>query len=145
MITEYYLFADPDFCWQIEKNGVNSTRHIYVMISIEQFREMALSLPEAEERDHFGRPSFRVRNKIFATLWIREKRAMVKLSPVDQAVFCDLNKAIFYPVPGVWGKRGSTFIELNKASRSIAKEALLNAWQQAAPQLLIKRYTAHRD
>ncbi len=30
---------------------------------------MALALPEAVERDHHGRPSFRVAERIFATLW----------------------------------------------------------------------------
>ena len=31
-------------------------------------REIALALPDAIEQDHHGRPSFRVRGKIFATL-----------------------------------------------------------------------------
>lgn len=70
------------------------------MISIETFRRMALSFPEAEEQPHFDRPSFQVKKKIFATLWIEERRAVLKLSPVDQSVFCDFDKAIFYPVKG---------------------------------------------
>jgi hypothetical protein len=32
-------------------------------------RRLALALPETSEQDHHGRPSFRVDNKIFATLW----------------------------------------------------------------------------
>jgi len=39
----------------------------------EEARALALSLPEAVEQDHHGRPSFRVDGKIFATLW-NEKR-----------------------------------------------------------------------
>lgn len=35
----------------------------------EQARRAALSLPDAVETDHHGRPSFRVKNRIFATLW----------------------------------------------------------------------------
>jgi hypothetical protein len=31
-------------------------------------RRLALVLPEAVEQNHFGRPSFRVRGRIFATL-----------------------------------------------------------------------------
>jgi hypothetical protein len=111
------------------------------MLTIENVRELALSLPEAEEQDHFGRPSFRIRNKIFATLWPKEKKAMIKLSLVDQSVFCDLDKSIFYPVPGGWGLKGSTFVELNKVSGKIFKEALLSAWRQVAPQTLVKKYT----
>jgi hypothetical protein len=39
------------------------------MIDAERARQLALALPEAIERDHHGRPSFRVAGKIFATLW----------------------------------------------------------------------------
>jgi hypothetical protein len=38
------------------------------MVSREQARSLALALAEAVEQDHHGRPSFRVANKIFATL-----------------------------------------------------------------------------
>ena len=39
------------------------------MSSVEQARTLALALPGAVERDHHGRPSFRVDGRIFATLW----------------------------------------------------------------------------
>ncbi len=38
------------------------------MISLDDARRVALSLPEAAEQDHHGRGSFRVRGKIFATV-----------------------------------------------------------------------------
>ena len=38
-------------------------------MSVDEARTLALSLPEAVELDHHGRPSFRVGGKIFATLW----------------------------------------------------------------------------
>jgi len=40
-----------------------------VPVSPAEARSLALSLPEAVELDHHGRPSFRVGGKIFATLW----------------------------------------------------------------------------
>ena len=42
-------------------------------VSPEEARALALSLPEAVEQDHHGRPSFRVGGKIFATLWSEER------------------------------------------------------------------------
>ena len=39
------------------------------MVTVATARSLALSLPEASERDHHGRPSFRVGGRIFATLW----------------------------------------------------------------------------
>ncbi len=52
------------------------------------FRKIALSLPETEERSHMDHPDFRVKGKIFATLGYPDKaRGMVKLSPEDQHNF----------------------------------------------------------
>ena len=49
------------------------------------FRKLALSLPETEERAHMKHPDFRVAGKIFATLGYPNKtRAMVKVTPVEQ-------------------------------------------------------------
>jgi hypothetical protein len=44
-----------------------------VAVSVDEARSLALSLPEAVEQDHHGRPSFRVGGKIFATLWNDER------------------------------------------------------------------------
>ena len=38
------------------------------MTTAEEFRRAALSLPEAEERETCGHPTFQVRDKMFATL-----------------------------------------------------------------------------
>ena len=47
-----------------------------------EFRRIALALPEAEQRSHMSHPDFRVGGKIFATLGYPDKsRGMVKLSP----------------------------------------------------------------
>jgi hypothetical protein len=40
-----------------------------VPLSADDARRLALSLPDAVEQDHHGRPSFRVSRRIFATLW----------------------------------------------------------------------------
>jgi hypothetical protein len=98
------------------------------MISIETVRQMALAFPGAEEKDHFGMPSFRVKNKIFCTIHVKHEKVMVKLSLIDQSVFCQLDKNTIYPVPGGWGRQGSTFIELRKVMKSILKDALTKAF-----------------
>ncbi len=69
------------------------------MVDIETFRKLALSFPGTEEQPHFDIPSFRVKNKIFATLWAKENRAMLKLSLADQSVFCSYDNTVFFPVP----------------------------------------------
>jgi len=94
------------------------------MVDLETARQIALSFPGSEERDHFGIPSFRVNNKIFATMWINHDRMMVKLSPIDQSVFNSFDPSIFYAVPNKWGLRGSTFVELAKVRRDMLEDAL---------------------
>jgi hypothetical protein len=99
------------------------------MIDIETARQIALSLPGTEEYDHFGKPAFRANNRIFATLWVPEQRAMVKLSPIDQSVFSAFNPAVIYPVPNKWGLQGCTFFELKEVRRDMLEDALTTAWQ----------------
>ncbi len=99
------------------------------MVDIDTARQIALSLTGAEEKDHFGMPSFRVNNKIFSTLWVKENRMMVKLSPIDQSVFNSFDPTVFYPVPNKWGLNGATFVELSKVRRDMLEDALNIAWQ----------------
>lgn len=101
---------------------------------------MALSFPQAEEQPHFDKRSFRIKNKIFATLTEKEKKAMVKLSAIDQSVFCAFDKAIIYPVPGVWGRQGATFINLQKIKASMLKDALSAAWCNVAPKNMVANF-----
>ncbi|MEP7164135.1 MAG: MmcQ/YjbR family DNA-binding protein [Ferruginibacter sp.] len=110
------------------------------MVSIDSARQLALALPETTEQPHFHLSSFRVKQKIFSTLWEAEKKMMVKLSLVDQSVFCDIDRNIIYPVPGGWGRQGATFIELSKVKKQIAEEALACAWKNTAPAAMVKKY-----
>ncbi|HVX51087.1 MAG TPA: MmcQ/YjbR family DNA-binding protein [Chitinophagaceae bacterium] len=95
-----------ELCLPPPGNGLHLRRNI-VTTTIEAFRKLALSLPQAEEKAHFDLPSFRVGNKIFATIHAKPGRVMIKLSPVDQSVFCRADTIAIYPVPGYWGKGGA--------------------------------------
>ena len=110
------------------------------MITIAQARKMALALPETEEKKHFNTPDFRIRNKVFATLHEKEKRVVVKLSAIDQSVFCSIDKEIIFPVPGGWGRQGWTFINLKKIKKEMFLDALTTAWKTVAPNKLREKY-----
>ncbi len=101
------------------------------MVSITNFRKLALSFPDTEEQPHFHLASFRVKKKIFATLWEKENRAMLKLSLADQSVFCTHDIHIFFPVPGGWGTKGATFVDLGKVRADMFKDALAAAYHLA--------------
>jgi hypothetical protein len=98
------------------------------------FRRIALSLPQTEERKHMNHPDFRVAGKIFATLAYPNKQfAMVKLTPIQQEDFVVSHPTAFRPVNGAWGRKGCTSVLLAKATKRAIKEALLAAWRNHAP------------
>ena len=96
-------------------------------------------LPEALQQPHFEKTSFRVKKKIFATLDTRNKRVVVKLSDIDQSVFCKYDPEVIYPVPGAWGKQGWTIIELGKVRKTMFKDALLSGYCLVAPKNLAQQ------
>lgn len=110
------------------------------MVSIKAFRQLALAFGETEEQPHFEKSSFRVRKKIFATLDALQHKAVLKLSPIDQSVFCAFDSAVIYPVPGAWGKGGWTIVELKKVPKGLLQDALITAYCSVAPKRLAEKY-----
>jgi hypothetical protein len=94
------------------------------------FRRLALSLPDTTEASHFGNPDFRVGGKIFATLSLeREGYGVLLLTPDQQSGMVEDEPAVFSPVPGGWGRNGSTRVLLSKAAPDVLEAALHTAWQ----------------
>jgi hypothetical protein len=109
-------------------------------MDVEDFRNLALSLPEASESAHMGHPDFRVWGKIFATLWPDEGWGMVKLTPGQQVLFVEAEPAIFVPVKGGWGRKGATTVRLEAASPNAVRKALVTAWCNVAPKTLVEKH-----
>jgi hypothetical protein len=51
-------------------------------------------------------------------------------------VFCAFDKTIIYPVPGGWGLKGATYIDLKKVNRPMLKDAMTVAYCTIAPPKL---------
>jgi hypothetical protein len=98
-----------------------------VTVSPNDARAAALSLPEAVEQDHHGRPSFRVGGKIFATLWNDERMNVMLdeggiLTAIDSAP--DACEQVW------WGKRLSAVgVSLSRVDRQFLEELLTDAWE----------------
>jgi hypothetical protein len=108
-------------------------------VTRDQFRKLALRLPEAAESAHMAHPDFRVRGKIFATLGYPDDRhAMVKLTPGQQADCMDADPSeAFAPAAGKWGQRGATTVLLKAAKQDLVRSALEDAWRNVAPKKLV--------
>ena len=107
------------------------------MVSVEQARALALSLPGATEQDHHGRPSFRVAGKIFATLWDESHMNVMLDEPgiLTAAQSEPESCAEFW-----WGKRlGAVSVDLHRGSTNLLAELLADAWERKAPKRLSKQ------
>lgn len=120
----------PDFLHQLWLCGKTSN------MTADEFREIALSFPETEERSHMNHPDFRVGGKIFATLGPDLSWGMAKLTPTQQQEFLRIELSSFAPAAGAWGKGGSTIITLAEANKDSVEDALKAAWKNTAPKLL---------
>jgi len=106
-------------------------------VTADDFRSLALTLPEAVESAHMNHPDFRVRGKIFATLGFPgDDWGVVLLTPVEQRRFLQAEPDVFVPVPGGWGRKGATRVHLAVATREILHPALVAAWRKVAPKRL---------
>lgn len=100
-------------------------------MTITKFKKIALSFPGTEEAPHFDRTAYKViKKRIFATLHERSETANLKLSEIDQSVFCLYKKDAVYPVPNKWGLQGWTTFELKKIPGEFMLDALDIAYKE---------------
>lgn len=110
------------------------------------FRRLALELPEMVEGTHMSKLDFRVGGRIFATLGRpNEEWGMVALRPQEQEVLMGAEPVVYRPIPGGWGKRGCTFVNLAEVDEVSLRSALLMAWRGKAAKRLVVRHAALVD
>jgi hypothetical protein len=109
------------------------------MINPDELRRVVLSLPEAEERETWGHPTFRVRDKMFATLSDDGRQATVKATRQEQAALVAAAPETF-GIPAYVGKHGWVGVELATVDPVELGELLVEAWRQTAPKRLVKAY-----
>src|SRR5215813_8454273 len=99
-------------------------------MNAEDFRRIALSMPDAEEGSHMGAADFRVGGRIFATLAsAAEGYGNLMLTPEVQAQFIEELPEVFVPIKGGWGRMGATHVKLSSARADILEGALRTAWR----------------
>ena len=105
------------------------------MASESDVREIALSLPETEERPSYGTPGFRVKDRLFAR--IREPGVLV-LRVADEGEKDFLLRAEpdkFFTTPHYDGYP-SVLVRLGAVDRDELRELLTDAWRVRAPKRL---------
>ncbi len=109
-------------------------------MTAEDFRRIALALPQAQEGAHMGHADFRVRGQIFATLgYPGPEWGMVKLQPEQQQLFVEAEPEVFRPVDGGWGAKGATNVRLGAADEASLERALRAAWLERSQKKAKRR------
>jgi hypothetical protein len=111
------------------------------MSSADELRRVALSLPEAEERETWGHPTFRVREKMFAALSDDGQTASVKATRDEQSALVAAAPETF-GVPAYVGRHGWVSIQLATVDPEELGELVVEAWRQTAPRRLVATYDA---
>ena len=107
---------------------------------VRDVRALALALPEAAEEDHWARPSFRVRGRIFATLPDPE-HLNVMIDPLDVDGAVNADPAACEPL--MWGKQlRGVRVRLRVATPEMVRDLLGAAWRRKAPKALRPSTTA---
>jgi hypothetical protein len=110
-------------------------------VTANDFRRLALALPETAEHAHMDHPDFRVCGKIFATLGYPAKGwGMVKLTPEQQHYFSKDDPEVFVPVKGAWGRHGATSVHLKTVRKETLRRAVSAAWSNTAPRRLAEQF-----
>jgi hypothetical protein len=97
------------------------------MLRADDARRLALSLPGAIEQDHHGRPSFRIKGKIFATLW-DERHVNVMVD--EPGILTAVERAPEVCEAFWWGRRRrAVSVDLTRADERLLAELLADAWE----------------
>jgi hypothetical protein len=105
------------------------------------FRRAALSFPEAVEKETWGHPTFRVRDKMFASMSAEGDYGTVKATREAQAALVGSEPETF-SVPAYVGQHGWVGIRLERVDPDEALELLDEAWRMTAPKRVVATYDA---
>jgi hypothetical protein len=105
----------------------------------EQVRAAALALPETTERPAWGRPSFRVKDKIFASMPPEEYEVALMISDDEKAGLLAADPET-YSVPPHYRNYHMVVVRLVTADPDQLRELLVEAWRIRAPKRLVAAY-----
>lgn len=102
------------------------------MITPARFRSLALALAGVEEVPHDGLASFRTKRRKIATLAADGAHAYLPLDRELQHTFCEDLPDVFVPMPGGFGARGHTVVNLRHVREADLVSALAASHALAA-------------
>jgi hypothetical protein len=111
------------------------------VVTGDELRAVVLALPEAQERESWGHPTFRVRDKMFATMAADGSTASVKASKDDQAELIAVDPLTFR-VAAYVGRYGWVDVVLGRVDQDEMRDLLVEAWRRTAPRRMVAEFDA---
>ena len=109
--------------------------------SVADLRKLALSLPDTIEKETWGHPTFRVRDKMFASMAADETSGTVKSTIDEQQALTQSEPDTFF-VPAYVGKHGWIGIHLDSVDPEELRELVTEAWRMTAAKKAVKAFDA---
>ena len=112
------------------------------MANCEDVRKIALALEGVSEVDHWGRPSYRTRKRIFAVTRPDEKRVLLHLPEERKNFLFEAAPDVFLKL--MWGSKTNLLVHLPAISKKELGSLIRDAWEnsQPAPPKAVKRKKA---
>ena len=115
------------------------------MVTYDDIREIALSLPGAYEQASFGgRPSFRTTPRMFC--WIRDEpeALMVFVESLEEKdVLLASDPDVFFTTPHYDG-HATVLVNLDSVQADEARELITDSWRLRAPKTLLRGFDTRR-
>lgn len=92
-------------------------------------RKIALALDGVTEVDHFGRPSFRTKKRIFAV--VRPDGLYLHLPEERKEFLFEADPKTF--VRFMWGKKSNVIVNLSRISKRELERLIREAWETVRP------------
>jgi hypothetical protein len=109
----------------------------------DEVRRVALSFPEAAEKETWGHPTFRVRDKMFAAMDEAGTSMSVKAAREAQAALVGSEPETFF-VPSYVGQHGWVGVRLERVDPEEMGELIEDAWRASAPKRVVAAYDGGR-
>lgn len=108
-------------------------------VSVATLRGWLAALPEFEELETWGHPTFRVRGRMFGSLDEETPAATFKASREEQAALLEQDPGTF-SVPAYVGTHGWVRIRLAGVDPDQLHEIVVEAWRRTAPARVVRAW-----
>jgi hypothetical protein len=104
-----------------------------MLLAEDWLRAVALALPDVQEKETWGKPTFRVRGKLFLTMALDGSTATMKASLDDQAELVAKDPEVFSIAPYA-GRYGWIKVSVNRCDVDLLEHLVYSAWCKSAPR-----------